>query len=134
MTYKQAEDKVFKAYFKNQIKILDPHFCFCGTLSGGDDWTTVVFSEIKPPPYSYNEYGRMEKALFSPFKNVEWCDNGEISTSGIMNSYDILKLEDFEDKLFEGFCAALSVLKEIHISRGEIIDAPVFKKRQLQKV
>ena len=38
-----------------------------------------------------------------------------------------------EDKLFEGMCAALEVLKQIHKERGEDVDSvPEFKKRKLQ--
>lgn len=53
------------------------------------------------------------------------------------NDYDPKKHpynEQYEAALFAGMSAALDVLKQIHIERGEVIDeVPVFTKRQLAK-
>lgn len=37
LTYKQAESKIFDAYFRDEIRPLSPEFCFCGTLCNNSD-------------------------------------------------------------------------------------------------
>jgi hypothetical protein len=129
MKYSEAYDKIIQAYFKDEIKPANATFCFCGTLSGGSGWKQE-FEEIVEP-YTYNEYGKMEKALFSAWPNIIQISPGHVpSALHVINRSR--RLPDFEDKLFEGMCAALEVLKQIHISRGEVIDeTPSFTKRQL---
>lgn len=121
MTYQQAYDKIIQAYFKDEIKPGIATFCFCGTLC---DHTIEWFgSQLNAKHYSSHGYTgddfvRMENALFhnNPF------------------FYDFHRErdDDYEDLLFLGMSAALDVLKQIHIERGEVInEAPVFHKRSL---
>jgi hypothetical protein len=61
----------------------------------------------------------MEKALFSNFRDRFSYDR--------LNDYP-----EYEDELFAGMCAAIDVLKQVHIEHGEVIDeVPVFEKRVL---
>lgn len=135
LTYKQAYYKIIDAYFKNEIQPLNANFCFCGTLSPTEFWYRPEFSVLKPKeyPYSLNEYGQMEKALFSFFP-LKWSRPGRLThiNPDLQNS-NILQLKDYEDRLFNGMCAALEVLKDIHRKRGENVDGETtFTKRQLQ--
>lgn len=115
LNYKQAYDKIIQAYFKDEIKPMSPMFCFCGTLAGHRRWGK--YGEGDSGIYNREEYNQMEKALF-------------IKLEGIYNSPMQID-EDYEEFLFEGMCAALEVLKEIHRSRGENVDeVPVFTKRK----
>ena len=127
LTYKQAFDLITEAYIKGEIKPFDPKFCFCGTLCGNrTTWASVGFRK-QHHNYSLKQYGQMERALFSPFPEITWLSNGDLDYS--------VRVEDlpyFEEKLFKGMTAALEVLRQIHIERGEVIDeTPVFAKRQL---
>lgn len=104
LTYQQAYDKIIQAYFNDEIKPFKNNFCFCGTLSCGKRWND---KDIDNGIYSFEEYKRMECALFSgsiigKFSHSEFCLAAHIGS----NSY--------EDFLFKGMSAALEVLKEIH--------------------
>jgi len=129
LTYKQAFDKITEAYIKGEIKPFDSDFCFCGTLASGRSWV-----EDKCPLYSRNDFVIMEAALLMQFYssgyNVTRYGRGpaEWAIAGADESTPY-----YEEILFAGMCAALEVLKQIHIERGEIIDeTPAFTKRQLQ--
>ncbi len=53
----------------------------------------------------------------------------------LLTAIQVSKLDPrFEDQLFSGMVAAIEVLKQIHIERGEVIedDNYGFKKRELQ--
>lgn len=137
MTYKEASEMIIAAYFADQINVNNAEFCFCGTLCGNSErWAFPLPGEELP--YSYDEYGRMEAALFSVF-DVKWVCNGTIKilTPYRMHNFDqcrwfdrFLTTQKGEQKVFEGMCAALDVLKQIHIERGEVIDeVPEFKQR-----
>lgn len=129
MTYNEAYNKIIDAYFKDEIETMDPEFCFCGTLASNEDWVSFKILKSRPSFYSYHEYGRMEKALFSPFKNIIWEHNCSIK---VIDEDDIESRSDYEDKLFNGMCAALEVLKQIHKDRGENVDEEIpFTKREL---
>lgn len=121
MDYKTAEDKIIQAYFRDEIKPLQPQFCFCGTLAGGDKWYKGDVN------YNYPEYHRMEMALFSGIEKIDgvnWCDNSR-------GEWDEENPSVSEDGLFNGMQEALKTLKKIHIDRGENIEPVPFKKRQL---
>lgn len=127
LTYQQAYNKIIDAYYKDEINPFNEEFCFCGTLSPNSNWSRSPY--FKTPileyyPYSKEEYGRMEKALFSKLKKCRWQKIGLVDYPS-ENPFT-------EDELFAGMSAALDVLKQIHIERGEVIDEePVFIKRQL---
>lgn len=120
LTYKQAEDRIFKAYFKDEIQPYNPDFCFCGSLCDNKrDWYSKAAYAIGWHfdfyGYSGSDFYKMEFALLDRISEISEND------------------ENYEDALFEGMSAALDVLKQIHLERGEIIDEPIetFKKREL---
>jgi len=118
-TYKEQFDKITEAYIKGEIEPYRANFCFCGTLcDNSSSWFGIC--EVEHHNYKhYNgeEYVMMEVALLDTLRDVDRVDI------------------EWEDKLFEGMVAALEVLKEIHISKGEIIDeTPKFSKRELLKL
>jgi hypothetical protein len=123
LTYRQAYDKIIEAYFKDEIKPFDPDFCFCGNLND-KSWTWGGQCDERKY-YTADQYVKMEKALFRGMNEVR-----NDATSGGWKS--IKNTDAGERSLFEGMCAALEVLKQIHIERGEIIDeTPAFTKREL---
>lgn len=120
MNYQTAYNKIIDAYFKDEIKPFEAKFCFCGTLcDNSSKWfrSYVNMSGVRRHKdfgdYSGNDYYRMEQVLLN---NVS-CTQGT---------------PRYEASLFAGMSAALDVLKQIHIERGEAIDeVPVFVKREL---
>jgi len=122
MTYKQAYDKIIDAYFRDEIKPYNAGFCFCGTLCDNNHgWNKCSYSAVyKNQPhhdfmnYSGKNYADMEREL--------------------LRRLDVITSDhfDYESELFAGMSAALDVLKQIHIDRGEVIDElPAFTKREL---
>jgi hypothetical protein len=110
-SYQTQFNKITEAYIKGEIQPYNESFCFCGTLSNGSCWYEADMYPEKHV-YSYKQYDMMEDALLR-----ETIEN---------ESHPL-----FEDYLFSGMCAALEVLKQIHIERGQVIDdAPVFIKRK----
>src|SRR5688572_33358782 len=104
LTYKEAYNMIIEAYFKDEIKIMNQRFCFCGTLAPDDKWRRSI-----DYPYTANQYNRMEAELFIPFMRE---DNHYILWN---KDYTNPK---YEELLFEGMCNALEELKKIHIERG----------------
>lgn len=142
LTYIEARDKIWNAYFRDEIDPWNSNFCFCGSLApnefsfkGYKNWNNHD-QEFRPEkhPYTLNEYAQMEIALF---KHV----GGMCSVIGHRKfgtgSYAITKYHSaFEEKLFSGMLAALEVLKSIHKSRGELIpeDETIATKRDLKPI
>lgn len=125
MTYNEAYNKIIDAYFRDEIKPLLASFCFCGTLcNNSEEW-------FRSSSHRHNDYAgylgiefvKMENALTETIRKelgTQICRSDRSS-------------KEYEDALFKGMSAALDVLKEIHIQRGEIIDKPVqFKKRRIK--
>lgn len=129
MTYKQAYDKIIDAYFKDEIEPYNREFCFCGTLGAINlndfliHWDTRLYSNV--------DYYNMEYALLSTIRDLTVGKNESIYINCDRDM--VTKHPNYEQVLFEGMSAALDVLKQIHINRGEIIDEPIetFKKREL---
>ena len=118
MNYQQAYNKIIEAYFRDEIKPMHREFCFCGTLAGGEDWN-------KNSSYNNREYGDMESALL---ENISHYNCNKIL-------YDETPNSEYEKQLFAGMSAALDVLKQIHIERGEVIDeVPAFTLRNVPQV
>lgn len=127
--YNRTVQILVDAYFKDEIRPEDAEFCFCGTLCNGRiSWSNSSFRQHYHS-YSFLEYGLMEKALFSPWPDITWLKNGDIDSSHL----ELRSEPDYEQKIFDGMCAALGVLKQIHIERGEVIDeveTPFTKRKQ----
>ena len=127
LTYKEAYDKIIQAYFNDEIRPMNCKFCFCGTLSPDERWALKRTGSEVVYPYTYDEYNRMENALFgiTPLSSTNrlrtFAERGPWSA------------EVYENALFEGMCEALDELEEIHRERGEDVDSlPALTKRQLQ--
>jgi hypothetical protein len=131
LTYKQAFDKITEAYIKGEIQPYDSTFCFCGTLSTSKCWNQPEYCNYDELEYRKDQYINMEMALLTALGNTP-SGRGEFYWRGDGDGANSEPSTEYENKLFAGMCAALEVLKQIHIERGEIIDeTPAFTKRQL---
>ena len=131
LTYHEAHDLIIQAYFKDEIKPLDPAFCFCGTLNQGDESWFVEYNKKKNGIYyTADELKKMEDPLLNKLR--ELMPNKGLDCFPFIPGHIIRKHPEYENYLFAGMSAALDVLKEIHRSRGEDVDGlPVFTKREL---
>lgn len=133
MLYAEAYDRILQAYFRDEIKPFNAEFCFCGTLQGNMGWV-YDWAVVN---YTATEYDKMEAALlgqFFKFGVLPTADRGTWIGCGSIEVSRMQKHKDYEDVLFNGMCAALEVLKQIHIERGEDVEGVVeFKKRELVK-
>lgn len=126
LTYQEAYNKIIEAYFKDEIIPQNAEFCFCGTLNDHDDdyWVSHYFKK-GGIHYTGQEFQLMEEALFSGLQKYGFSLD--------MAHVEMVAFSNYEDALFNGMCAALEVLKQIHKERGENVDdVPVFTKRTLQ--
>ena len=126
LTYKQAFDKITEAYIKDEIQPFRNEFCFCGTLADG----SAGWRHRNINGYSVLEFVKMEDALLNTISAN--TGGGPSWFRALICTSDMVEHSNYEDAIFLGMCAALEVLKQIHIERGEIIDeTPTFTKRQL---
>ena len=133
MTYKQAREKIIEAYFRDEIKPMNPNFCFCGTLcNNNSEWHRSTTNGVHNDFGGYLgvEYVKMERALLGKLKVKGYyameSDNPYVSAND----------PRYEDRLFEGMAAALEVLRQIHEERGDPTVKEVhelFQKRELIK-
>lgn len=133
LTYKQQFDKLTEAYIKDQVQPYSGCACFIGNLLDKDsewmncrlgygfakeDYNTVVgFADLGEwKGYTSIEIVEMEKLFLGIMYKEYWRGK-----------------RDWENVLFEAFEKTLDLLKEIHISKGEVIEeTPNFSKRNLQ--
>ena len=138
-TYQEQFNKLTEAYIRNKVNPYWGCARFVGNLlNNNGDWE--IGRELKvscqKPDYDYSI--KSGNCISSVLKKE--CNN-------LYDAIDIFELEkkflrsyntslaegiDREDALFKAFEVTLDLLKQIHISKGEIIDQePVFKKRTL---
>jgi hypothetical protein len=135
-SYREQFNKITEAYIRGEIKPYNAEFCFCGTIAGSCKWQLCSNGYNG---YSLVNYCRMEDALLIVIKNrmIEFFPGmtkyADCTGDADMLRYEIESHPQYEEALFNGMCAALEVLKQIHIERGEVIDEdiPVFTKREL---
>ena len=140
-TYKEQFDKLTRAYINGEVNPFSPCACFIGNLlNGAREWSVTgecvgnhfgdhvrdcILKEANGL-YTEDEINELENSFMNE-------DNGDFPS--LWSSLVIVgKFKDwYEDALFIAFERCLDQLKQIHQSKGEIIDeTPVFQKRQLQ--
>lgn len=147
-TYKEQFDKLTRAYIAGKVNPFQCCGCFIGNLlNGHGSW-----NKVKPNLMVQDWTDGLRQV--TPVEYVNALECIKVNSGGLYTADDIIKLErkfmdmignyrglekwvnptpEMEDVLFKAFEKALSMLKQIHQSKGEIIDeTPVFQKRQLQ--
>lgn len=140
ITFKQQFDKLTEAYIRNEVNPYDSCACFIGNLlNNNDGWADALACGTARAVYKPAEIAnaiRNENMLISVIKN---------EAEGFYSPLDIVRLEknfmDFfwgrprciepEELLFMAFDSTLDMLKQIHESKGEIVEPFEFKQRQL---
>lgn len=153
-TYKEQFDKLTEAYIAGEVNPLDSCACFIGNLlNGKNEWgagrafTDEYECVIKQPQLIADCVAKEAGGLYTPYEIIDmemlflqtisdWSPGAArrmfYSARKIVVDDESLVTEEDESALFHAFCVTLDRLKEIHISKGEVIDeTPVFKKRVL---
>jgi len=146
-TYLEMYNKIVGAYMRNELNPFKPCACFIGNmLNGKSGWACAR---------SFDENGRGHKEIY--FFSEETIKQSNLALEEVNSFYtieDIIYLEDlflntlhnkwikmypfevkmlhdYEDRLFRAMEVTLEALKELHIEKGEVVENPIFTKRQL---
>ncbi len=160
-TFKEQYDKLTEAYIHNKVDPYDACACFIGNLLGGEDWNKVRrfehFGEstpIKIPkcyPAGLSQAMRDEIRKGTQF--IATISDNTYTVQEIIDmenlfiktleeaagagkhwpSMDTKNSPNYEEALFEAFCATLDLLKEIHQSKGEQVDEFLLTRRKLSE-
>lgn len=145
MNYKQQFDKLTEAYANNKVSPYDSCACFVGNmLNGNDKWissregNTLIGFIMKNLEYVNKAIEEEAEGYYTAKEifDIEFVFMYTIRR-GVVDTVNYVHSKNWEDILFEGFEAALELLKEIHISKGEDIDSqfiPKFVKRELHAI
>jgi hypothetical protein len=147
LTYREAYDRIVDAYFKDQLNPFQSCACFIGNLLGSQIWSACRGNPklkqesdkveglllINSFGYSIYQIELMEdnflNEIFFAIKGYRYASpRNEGYASGQLMG------EKYENALFAAMSSTLDILKKIHEENGEVVDAPVFIKRELAKV
>lgn len=150
ITYKQQFDKLTEAYISGKVDPLNSCACFVGNLLNGDyKWGIGrgVFGEVSNADIIKESIEREAEGFYTPQEIVDLeekflrsINTARDNPSAYSNCSKIhlkvikgMPLDAAEEEaLFIGFEKTLDLLKQIHESKGEVVDAPpVFFKRKL---
>jgi len=123
-TFKEQYDKIVTAYLKNELNPMSCRACFVGNLLNNNNaWAgyglnaeECIQKEVNGF-YSVVDIRRLESEFMLTNKHVWYSPNGNILD---------------ENYLYDAMERTLLVLKQIHESKGEIVEDYQFTKRELQ--
>lgn len=145
ITFQEQYNKITKAYYKNELNPMDGCACFIGTLLNNDNsWEAVRLCDTRLG-YFYESF---KITMMYNEKLETWVTKEEaiiFITKTSENLYSVKNIIDMEnnflgiwdkgnkteDSLFKAMESTLEMLKEIHISKGEVIQDYNFTKREL---
>ena len=155
-SYKEQFDKLTRAYISNKVNPWDECACFVGNLLNNEGiWSTMRFGNADEIISGASEPIRVFPNGFLTCTDVMKAENCiDKESAGLYTPEEICQLENMfigvivksggnymawqhneietadEQSLFTAFSKTLDLLKQIHLSKGEIIDeVPEFKRR-----
>lgn len=130
-TYKEQFDKLTKAYINDEVEPMFPCACFIGNLlNGRGDWVNMRRLDLSN--YTYHPY--KANKLDPEYRFYTATELAKMENMFMTTPEGYLG-RPIEETFFRRFSTTLDILKQIHISKGEVIDdVPVFKKRELKTV
>lgn len=147
-TYKEQFDKLTEAYIRGEVNHNNDFACFVGNLLNRSRWwsksryisvkatTWEVTSVFNPDKlhFIYTAIANEANGLYTPVEIIR-LEKKFLET--FYKEYQCFfsnMTDKYENAIFVAFEETLELLKQIHISKGEIIDeTPKFTKRELQK-
>lgn len=147
--FRTQYDKIVSAYIKNELNPTKCNACFVGNLlNNKTDWAigrTVdngiideyneyaglaiecVFDESKGS-YTREEVVALERIFLSEIMGPEYKGYSNVRCNGRHDPNN-----DFEERLFRAMEITLLALKELHESKGDVVEPYNFTKRQLER-
>lgn len=162
ITFKQQFDKLTEAYIRGEVNPNSPCACFVGNLlnrstmwSNGRIYTMLINERLEPSlcrPLSYDHLNSVIESIKHHSEGlytldeilsleqrfmISYLDGGGSEKDDPIYDADIDSESVFikpinEDALFVAFEKTLELLKQIHESKGEIVEPFEFTKRQPQ--
>jgi hypothetical protein len=142
-TFREQYNKIVSAYIKDELDPFQVCACFVGNLLNGDkDWQHIrdFWDNGESMLRNPNKWG-------FPMSYSQKCIAKQ--SGGLYNAQEILDLENLflktlnyspivatftEENLFKAMEVTLQKLREIHESKGEIVEDYTFTKRQLVEI
>lgn len=131
-TFKEQSEKIIQAYLKCEIYPLNPCACFVGNLlNNKKEWIEGR---------SASNCGMVNSNKIQQFVAIA-CINQE--SNNLYTLQEILELEknfmvgcsiggSYENAIFNAMISTLEMLKQIHISKGEVIEDEItLQKREV---
>ena len=142
-TFKEQFDKIVNAYLKNELEPVNPCGCFIGNLlNNKSSWIQVRdirFNIEKDLNRPYVKGGvecifSESNGLYTPEEiiGMEAIFMKTIYGEECMKSQEDFQEGEFEEAIYEAMEKAPLKLKEIHESKGEIVEDYTFTKRKLE--
>lgn len=153
ITFREQYDKLVKAYLAGEVNPWRSCACFVGNLlNKADTWAYLI--ERGEEGGAMEELLKLRKRELDYFREnyLKLQDRGEalscirVHGRDMYSPKEIVELEALfmrtyglhtqyekeinEEKLFEAFEVTLLKLREIHESKGEVIEDYIFKKRE----
>ncbi len=132
-TFREQFDKLVKAYLANQVRPKDPCACFVGNLlNGSTAWTRA---RAITHDGEFRKKSVCQKTKYDVQRSIRLNSDNTYTTNEIY-TLEILFMKTWaaggknEDSLFEAFEKTLLKLREIHESKGEVIQDYDFQKRE----
>lgn len=149
-TYKEQFDKLTRAYINNEVEPWECKACFVGNLlNNKSDWrfcrsaidlsSTIPMMRKDCPYLSVDTIRKEGRKLYSLYDiaSLEAFFLHHLTENGgtrMLKWTGATLTETEENALFTAFEKTLEMLKEMHISKGEVIEeTPVFTKREVKK-
>lgn len=135
-TFREQFDKLVKAYMNDKVRPWDACACFVGNLLNNTNswaycreaglWGVV---ELNPDPETIESILIEGDGTYTPHEilSLEECFMKSIGA----NSPCSPRRKISEERLFEAFEKTLLLLREIHESKGEVVEDYSFTKREL---
>lgn len=147
-TFRQQYDKITSAYLNNELEPYSTCACFIGNLLGSTRWADArtrdfLESKIKPDKHACDWLREVSCGMYTgeditilEHNFLKIIDDNTIESGRIDGNYAFPRQRhpNYEEALYLAMVSTLDMLKNIHESKGENVDAPKLKKRVLQVV
>lgn len=125
-TFREQFDKLVKAYMNDEVRPQNSCACFIGNLLDGEGcWYVFKDWDLSTPQYEFDHANELINHI----------------SDGTYTPKELLRIEGAfmriwlkggrnEESLYKAFEHALILLRNLHESKGEVIDDYVFVKRE----
>lgn len=143
ISYNEQWNKLTTAYINNEVQPYIACACFIGNLLNntstwmdgrlGFDFKNNKVDGIQELPHVIRSIKRESKGTYTQ-KEIYQLELLFLKTISDETKRECCDADNYEDALFKAFELTLDLLKEIHLSKGEIVEeVPQFKQRKINQ-